>query len=200
MYLGGTSSSLVSILCRSGGKKLKPATDAAKFLLVRLCLRKADKWFRLNDLKAKYFRELGENILKAIEELVGNQEPEYIVVSDDEETPAEAKVKLEGSHVKLETKVEEVAVSIAFDAGGSSIKLEPPQAGPSTRPNDSDRVLLVDGDDSISDRELLECLNVDELRDLAKSMKVKFKKDNVSWNSIRPHKLKLIFSEEKSQT
>ena len=46
-------------------------TDNARYLFIRLSLRKTDRWFPLSDLK--YQKELGEQgIQKAIKELCGN--------------------------------------------------------------------------------------------------------------------------------
>ncbi|KAF9817812.1 hypothetical protein IEO21_03154 [Rhodonia placenta] len=124
-----------------------------RYLLIRLCLRKADTWFRLN--KLKYERELGDKIKSAIHELCGLHNP----------SPKEIKIK-----------VEEPEVIDLVD------ERERPQAGPSRLPKQEPQPCKLEGpdystfalDESHADlRELLECLGLDELKNIAKQMKLK---------------------------
>ncbi|KAI0273485.1 hypothetical protein BC834DRAFT_210888 [Gloeopeniophorella convolvens] len=148
-----------------------------KYLLIRLCLRKTGKWHRLSSLK--YRRELGEDIPKALkllcmsresapaeESIVKIEEREVVDlthVDDGTSAPAPASAP---SHAPLSQHVN-------AEAGPSSVKTE-------DTPDDGSGDLSFFAQDHTYAElpELLECLSLEELRQLAKDMK--FKK--ASWN------------------
>lgn len=71
--------------------------DHARYLLVRLCLRKTDKWHRLSSIK--YEGELGDNIRQATAELCGKINPP---TSDTPAPPPDASSECSGSTVTAE--------------------------------------------------------------------------------------------------
>ncbi|KAH8099575.1 VRR-NUC domain-containing protein [Cristinia sonorae] len=137
------------ILCYA--RVLKPG---AKYLLVRLLLRKAERWHRLSSLK--YVMELGDGILPAVEELCGTK--------DRHARKAEPAIKVEEPEVIDLTLDEEDILPIA---------------GPSKQAQTSfahqEPMFHIFGDDAseASTRELLECLTLPELKEIAKKVQVK---------------------------
>ncbi|KAH9951864.1 VRR-NUC domain-containing protein [Amylocystis lapponica] len=131
----------------------------AQYLLIRLCLRKTDKWHRLDSLK--YQTELGDTIPQAIEELC--------TCGEFPNTQPEVKVK-EEQDIKTEER-EIIDLTCSQD--------EKPVAGPSRLPDLATVVIPPDysyftqDDTHATLRELLECLSLDELKTIAKQMKVK---------------------------
>jgi fanconi-associated nuclease 1 len=139
--------------------------DNARFVLVRLCLRKSEKWFRTSDLE-KYRSELGDGMQAAMDELCRNaklelqeqrklkmkleeESREIIEISDDEQRPA-----VQTEHL-LKTE--------------DDIKSEP---GPSNIIADHCIPTILAKDEDYAElSELLDCLTADELRGLVKSMK-----------------------------
>ncbi|GBE81686.1 hypothetical protein SCP_0400570 [Sparassis crispa] len=119
----------------------------ARYLLIRLCLRKTDKWHRLSALN--YREELGDGILPAIQELC--RDPR--------------------GQVKVE---EREFIDLTFDEQGQK-----PVAGPSRLPEPPavngppDYSIFAQDEAHASLRELLDCLSTDELKAIAKQMKVK---------------------------
>ncbi|KZT69818.1 hypothetical protein DAEQUDRAFT_241498 [Daedalea quercina L-15889] len=87
----------------------------ARYLLVRLCLRKSDKWHRLSTLK--YEGELGKNIRQAIAELCGKTAP----LTSENTPPAIAVAEMEGG-VKLEP------LHLSQDLPQFGVKAEPQEA------------------------------------------------------------------------
>ena len=108
----------------------------AQYLLVRLCLRKEDKWHRLSDLKYEKQIGSGDAIRKAIDELCFPQGAS----SDD---PIED--EFEGREIIDLTSDDEPTAEFAED------------------------------DSAMTMKDLLGCLTLDELKDLAKQFKVKTK-------------------------
>ena len=130
---------------------------SAKYLLVRLCLRKTEKWHRLSSLK--YESELGDTILPALRELCGT-------------------AKRKGKQPEVKVKVEEPEIiDLTMDDEDDQ-----PVAGPSTQRLLSPEILppppaklefLAEDSGEASLRELLECLSLPELKEVAVTMKVK---------------------------
>jgi len=141
--------------------------DSAKYLLIRLCLRKPGKWHRLSSLK--YQRDLGENITTglemlcacptrpSVEEHVTKQEEREVIDLTLDEMEPESTVKPPPAPY-LET----------VEAGPSSIKLE-------DIPEEScgDLSFFAQDETHAELHELLECLSMEELKQLAKDMKIK---------------------------
>ena len=141
--------------------------DEARYLLVRLCLRKEDKWHRLDQLK--YQREIGDpaKITNAIRQLcndheapktqeVNQEETEIIDLTlDDEED--EPQTKFTAAPV-LTPKVEEHPEDANLSQASSS---------------DVQDTNLAEDETKMTLRELLECLNAVELKKFAKQMKLK---------------------------
>ena len=135
-------------------------TASAKYLPVRLCLRKTGKWHRFSSLK--YESELGDTILPALRELCGSK-----------------KRREKQVEVKVEVKVEEVEIidlTMNDDekpgpvAGPSKLSLLPPTP---VVPDPPSYEFLADDSSEASLRELLECLTLPELKDTANTVKVK---------------------------
>lgn len=153
--LSGKHSCLSLVAC---GLTFGP--DSAKYLLVRLCLRKHDQWIRKNDLK--YHRELGDNLSGAMRELCSAAQCRPVVPD-----PA---VKIEEPDI----------IDLTFDdegplADSSKIKLEEPSATSpiSQLPVDPNYTAFADDDSKADLRQLLSCLKREELHDLAKERKIK---------------------------
>lgn len=140
---------------------------AAKYLLIRLCLRKSGKWHRLNSLK--YQNELGEEIATALETLcvyprqcltkehpIKQEEREIIDLTVDEIDTMKPSYPLSEQ-------------SIA-EAGPSSIKIE--DLSLSEKPC-GDLSFFAQDHTHAELSELLECLSLDELRRLGKDMKIR---------------------------
>ena len=152
--------------------------DAAKYLLIRLCLRKSGKWHRLNSLK--YQHELGGEIATALETLcvyprqcstderpIKQEEREIIDLTlDDIDT-------IKPSFPLLEQSMTE--------AGPSSIKIE--DLSLSEQPC-GDLSFFAQDHTHAELSELLECLTLEELRRVAKDMKIRGFSLNVSNFSI----------------
>jgi hypothetical protein len=146
--------------------------EEARYLLVRLCLRKEDKWHRLDQLK--YQRDIGDpaKIKQAIRELcndgsvheepseqeVKQGEPEIIdlTLDDEDDEPQSISTAAPVQTLIVEEESEEPGLSQA-----SSDVVDP---GP---------LALAEDETKMENRELLECLNADELKKFAKQMKLK---------------------------
>jgi Fanconi-associated nuclease 1 len=155
--------------------------DAAKYLLIRLCLRKSGKWHRLNSLK--YQHELGEEIATALETLciypkqclaeghpikqIKQEEREIIDLTLDEIDTSEPSFPLSEQSMA--------------EAGPSSIKLE--DLSLSEQPC-GDLSFFAQDHTHAELSELLECLSLEELRRMAKDMKIRVFSLNVSDLSI----------------
>ena len=153
--------------------------DAAKYLLIRLCLRKSGKWHRLNSLK--YQHELGEEIATALETLcvyprhylteehpIKQEEREIIDLTLDEMDTIEPSFPLSGQSMA--------------EAGPSSIKIEDLSLFWSNLCGDLSFFAQDHTHAELS--ELLECLSLEELRRLGKDMKTRSFSLNVSNLSI----------------
>ncbi|KAI0957731.1 hypothetical protein AcW1_006029 [Taiwanofungus camphoratus] len=132
-------------------------TYKGRYLLIRLCLRKTDKWHRLDSLK--YQGELGDDILDAVHELCSDSDASSLKPYD---------------HVKVEEKE---IIDFTFDE-----RSQQPVPGPSNsqEPNcesairtEPDYSVFAEDDSHASLCELLECLLMDELKTIAKQMKLK---------------------------
>lgn len=134
--------------------------DGAKYLLVRLCLRKHDQWIRKSDLK--YHRELGDKISDAMRELcsaaqcrptvhdpaVKIEDPDIIDLTFDDEEPLGASSK------------------IKFEETSATSPISQPLVEP-------DYTAFADDDSKADLRQLLSCLKREELHGLAKERKIK---------------------------
>ncbi|KAK7694026.1 hypothetical protein QCA50_003602 [Cerrena zonata] len=119
-----------------------------RYLLIRLCLRKNDKWHRLSDLK--YRKELGDDIPDAIRELC----------HDSKKTSHYEEVKPE-------------VIDLTVDEYLSQSEPGPSKLPPLPSPLNSEPNLDVFADDHshATIRELLVCLTLSELRAVAKQVK-----------------------------
>jgi Fanconi-associated nuclease 1 len=152
--------------------------DAAKYLLIRLCLRKSGKWHRLNSLK--YQHELGVEIESAIETLCVYPR-QYLT----EERPIK-----QGEREIIDLTLDEIdTMKPSFPlpeqsmtkAGPSSIKLE--DLSLSEQPCE-DLSFFAKDHTHAELSELLACLSLEELRRLGKDMKIRSFGLNVSNLSI----------------
>ena len=123
-------------------------TDDARYLLIRLCLRKTDQWIKLSDLK--YQRELGaEGVLNALRVLCSK--PPIRLVQED------IKPKIEEETIDLTALVdvnEEYTLEVEAE----------------TTPDYS---FFARDESDASLEELLSCLRSDDLKDLVKQMRLK---------------------------
>ena len=177
--------------------------DHARYLLVRLCLRKTDKWHRLSALR--YEGELGDNIRQAIAELCGKAvppEPQGPANAAANGQPSGSGMKTEPLHLTQEllpfsgVKAEPASMP---DAPGLTAKADGPerndvrmeaddaeQPGPASQvasvaaheatvpPKDEKaHIVFAEDESGASLRDLLECLTVEELKAVAKQFKVK---------------------------
>jgi Fanconi-associated nuclease 1 len=144
-------------------------SDQARYLLIRLCLRKENKWHRLDQLK--YQQEIGDksNIVKAIKELCGGRD------NDTETQQVEVKQE-ERDIIDLTLDDDEESAPVAPKVEEAPPVEEQPSAGPSrtslTKNSDA-RIVFAEDESQITLPELLNCLSVDELKKLGKQLKLK---------------------------
>jgi Fanconi-associated nuclease 1 len=149
--------------------------DAAKYLLIRLCLRKSAKWHRLNSLK--YQHELGEEIATTLETLC---------VCPRQRSTDERPIKQEEREI-IDLTLDEIdtmkplSEQLMAEAGPSSIKIE--DLSLSEQPC-GDLSFFAQDHTHAELSELLECLTLEELRRVAKDMKIRSVSLNVSKPSI----------------
>ncbi|KAI0699994.1 VRR-NUC domain-containing protein [Cytidiella melzeri] len=140
----------------------------ARYLFVRLCLRKTDQWLRLGELK--YQQELGENIAPAMREICTS-------------APSATALSLEDDAVKVKTEVRDDIIDLTeeqdFKPDVLTLKKQEMETKPSllATSHDHDYSMFADDESRASLRDLLECLNNDELREIVKIMHVQ-KKEN----------------------
>ncbi|KAH9060002.1 VRR-NUC domain-containing protein [Lactarius vividus] len=141
---------------------------SARYLLIRLCLRKPGKWHRHSTLR--YQHELGDDIKVALHTLcaAANQRPAEEPVVKQEEREV---IDLTFNDTPLQDAVGHPAALPQYhnaEAGPSSIKIEDTSQQP------CEEFSFFAQDHSHAELpELLECLTLDELRQLAKDMKIK---------------------------
>jgi Fanconi-associated nuclease 1 len=152
--------------------------DAAKYLLIRLCLRKSGKWHRLNSLK--YQHELGEEIVTALETLCVYPR-QYLT----EERPIKQEereiIDLTLDEIDTTKPSSPLSEQSMAEAGPSSIKIE--DLSLSEQPC-GDLSFFAQDHTHAELSELLECLSLEELRRLGKDMKIRSFSLNVSNLSI----------------
>lgn len=151
--------------------------DAARYLFIRLCLRKTDQWFRLGDLK--YHSHLGTKILPAMRELCSLQST---TIKQTEKVDQQVKREEQENLIDL-TVDEEVKPVIP--------EIKSQKGSPCSEPLPPPDYRVFAEDDSCADlRELLECLRVDELRDIAKKMHLQRKEHTVNGShTVRPKRI-----------
>lgn len=142
--------------------------DPARYLLIRLCLRKPDQWLKLADLR--YEKELGENILPAMRELCNM----YPSPTSSQSAEGIVKVKEEPREDIIDLTKEEDTEPHLSKIKRERIAMKTVPVGVDGQP---DYGVLAEDESRASLRELLECLKTDELRDIVKRMHVQ-KKDN----------------------
>jgi Fanconi-associated nuclease 1 len=153
--------------------------DSAKYLLIRLCLRKPGKWHRLNSLR--YQQELGEEITTALETLCvyPKQCPaeEHAIKQEEREI---IDLTLDEMNMQSTTKSPPpLWEQPKAEAGPSSIKIEDISEQPC-----GDLSYFAQDHTHAELPELLECLSLEELRQLAKDMKIRSASLNVSYVSV----------------
>ncbi|KAI0306703.1 hypothetical protein B0F90DRAFT_1814554 [Multifurca ochricompacta] len=140
----------------------------AKYLLIRLCLRKPGKWHRFSSLR--YHHELGENIMPALKTLCASPKPKFYEdhIIKHEEWDV---LNLTLDEMQMLDKAESPSASLWHQPNteaGSSVKiednLEQPCGDLSFFAQDHTHADLAD---------LIECLSLEELRQLAKDMRIK---------------------------
>jgi fanconi-associated nuclease 1 len=153
--------------------------DSAKYLLIRLCLRKPGKWHRLNSLK--YQQELGEDITTVLE---------MLCVYPKQCSAEELSVKQEEREI-IDLTLDEMDLQSTMkspaplweqpkaEAGPSSIQIEDISEQPC-----GDLSFFAQDHTQAELQELLECLTLEELRQLAKDMKIRSTSLNVSCVSV----------------
>ena len=153
--------------------------DAAKYLLIRLCLRKPGKWHRLSSLR--YQHELGEEITTVLETLCVHPKHDFTT---------EHAIKQEEREI-IDLTLDEVELPITMEppaplggrpkaeAGPSSLKIED-----ISEQSCGSLSFFVQDHTYAELPELLECLSLEELKQLAKGMKIRNTNLNVSYLSI----------------
>lgn len=153
--------------------------DSAKYLLIRLCLRKPGKWHRLNSLK--YQQELGEDITTALEMLCVY--PKQCSAEELAIKPEEREIiDLTLDEMDLQSTMKSPAPlreQPKAEASPSSIKIEDISEQPC-----GDLSFFAQDNTQAELPELLECLTLEELRQLAKDMKIRSTSLNVSCVSV----------------
>lgn len=137
--------------------------DNARYLLIRLCLRKIEKWHRLSTLR--YEQELGSGIPAAIQELCRDTPPE--LPSTEEQRPV---VKEEEQPVVKEEEREIIDLTLDSPSHSQLAQLSRLSASAISEPDYS---YFADDDSQATLQELIDCLTLDELRGIAKQMKLK---------------------------
>ena len=144
--------------------------DSAKYLLIRLCLRKPGKWHRLSSLK--YQRDLGEDITTALETLCASPKQNEIAVKQEV-------IDLTLDEMQLQDTIKFPSVSLWQEkhvlAGPSSMKIEDTFEHPC-----GDLSFFAKNHTHAELPELLECLSLEELKQLEKDLKIKRANRNVS--------------------
>ncbi|KAH7909857.1 VRR-NUC domain-containing protein, partial [Hygrophoropsis aurantiaca] len=139
-------------------------TNNAKFLMVKLLLRKPDSCFRLDSLD--YGTQMGgiEGVLCAIEELCRSTSfkelQEEIQVKEEEQEVIDLTLGLEDNPPQPEKPETEPEQPVA---GPSTLKLEESKPEP---------IVLAEDETNMDLRSLLECLKLDELKAIGKQWKV----------------------------
>lgn len=149
--------------------------DPAKYLLTRLCLRKPGKWHRLSSLQ--YQHELGENITAILEMLCVSSNPnttEHHAIKQEQEI-----IDLTLHEMDLQDSMKSPPASLLeqpkVEAGPSSVKIEDIYDQPC-----EDLSFFARDHTYAGLPELLNCLSLEELRQLAKDMKIRKPFVNVS--------------------
>lgn len=138
----------------------------ARFLLIKLCLRKENKWHRLDDLK--YQSEIGskDKIIEAIRELCHGSHP----ATQPEELAPRGEQR------------EVIDLTLDEDDEDGKPAIEPPVPQPTPSETqyssqdstaDPDPILFAMDESSMTIRQLVECLPLDELKKMAKELKLK---------------------------
>lgn len=153
---------------------------------MKLCLRKSERWHRFDSLK--YQAELGEGIPDAIAELC--QRPQLQPPSSSD-VVAEIKVEIKEEPILANLAPPEdckpnpvEVIDLTLDSDDEAERERQPLAGPShiqtstpppptTTTAEPDYSFFAEDAESASLRELMECLRVEELKALAKQVKVK---------------------------
>jgi Fanconi-associated nuclease 1 len=149
--------------------------DPAKYLLTRLCLRKPGKWHRLSSLR--YQHELGDNIMAILEMLCVSSRPnttEHCEIKQEEQEI----IDLTLHEMDLQDAIKPPQAPLLepkAEAGPSSIKIEDIPEQPC-----GDLSFLAQDHTYAGLPELLNCLSLEELRQLAKDMKIRKPCVNVS--------------------
>jgi fanconi-associated nuclease 1 len=148
--------------------------DAAKYLLIRLCLRKSGKWHRLNSLK--YQHELGEEITTTLEMLCVYPRQcftkEHVVKQEEREI-----IDLTLDEIDTMKPPTPLSKQAMTEAGPSSMKIE--DLSLYEQPC-GDLSFFAQNHLHAELSELLQCLSLEELRQLAKNMKIRSIRLNVS--------------------
>lgn len=138
--------------------------DPARYLFIRLCLRKENKWHRLDQLK--YQQEIGDNvnIIKAISELCGQPVDEGPMARQEgvkQEDVVTIDLTLDGDDDESTT----IALKTEENSRASTPKFTPTNSDP--------LLAFAEDETTMALPELLACLSVDELKKLGKQMKLK---------------------------
>ncbi len=150
--------------------------DPARYLLIRLCLRKPGKWHRLSSLR--YQHELGEKITAALEMLCVSSKSysteQHAIKQEEREI-----IDLTLDEMQLQDTTKPPLTPLLeqpkTEAGPSSIKIEDISEQPY-----GDLSFFAQDHSHAELPELLECLSLEELKQLAKDMKIRTPYMNVS--------------------
>ncbi|KAI0295465.1 VRR-NUC domain-containing protein [Russula brevipes] len=149
--------------------RLRSLPYSARYLLIRLCLRKPGKWHRLSSLR--YQHELGEKLMTALEVLCvyPKQYPaEEHAIKQEEREIIDLTLDVMDLQDTMSSPPAPLWEQPKAEAGPSSIKIEDIPDQPC-----GDLSFFAQDHTHAELRELLECLSFEELRHLAKDMKIR---------------------------
>lgn len=149
--------------------------DKARYLLARLLVRKTGKWYRLSQLK--YVSELGEDgILLAIEELCGKLGSE---MKDSPPSSLQCSPKLrrplalnQRNEDTIDLISDEETTNTNEQLRARSLSAQPNEASASQSTNRNTLDYYAEDENRASLQELLKCLTVEELKAIARTLKL----------------------------
>ena len=155
--------------------------DKARYLLARLLVRKTGKWYRLSQLK--YVSELGpDGMVDAMRELCGTlgscdksqlSEPSGVSCASSQ---SERALNFENLVDLVSDDEDKIILPMSIPSSTKSLKSSSVQSDPGAKTTKSEKKGLLEyyaeDESRASLPELLKCLTVEELKNLAKTLKL----------------------------
>ncbi|KZO91796.1 hypothetical protein CALVIDRAFT_335321 [Calocera viscosa TUFC12733] len=164
-------------------ERYRAMTYPSRYLLVRLLLRKRGKWHRLDNLRVRYGHEVGDKLELAVSELCYGY-----VCSSSASATSERRISTTSIDIDLRKALAASLLSFEAEEQGRQAAVPKGERESQSAPPDPAPYSLKDNEVSEDDQpisffalppesacleDLLETLSLDELRDLAKQMKIK---------------------------